>query len=77
MRLRVLWAEGNMELPINYFSMLVQLKSLGKTLMKDRLSREKYLNTFNEDNDYEKGFIVKFKDAHKLKYCSQRECYPP
>ena len=37
-----LWAEDNIELPNNYFSALLKLKSVGKRLTKDKLLREKY-----------------------------------
>ena len=36
----MLWAEDNIELPNNYFSALVQLKSLEKRLKKDQTLRE-------------------------------------
>ena len=58
---RMLWAEGNFELPNNYFSRLVQLKSLEKRIMKDQPLREKYSNTIKEDLD--KGYVVKVKDG--------------
>ena len=36
----MLWAEDNIELPNNYFSALVQLKSLEKRLTKDQTLRK-------------------------------------
>ena len=60
----MLWAEDNLELPNNYFSALVQLKSLEKRLMKDQTSREKHSNTIKEDLD--KGYVVRVNDAHKV-----------
>ena len=61
----MLWAEDNIELLNNYFSALVQLKSLEKRLAKDQTSREKYSNTIKEDLD--KGYVVRVKNAHKWK----------
>ena len=71
----MLWAEDNINLRNNYFSALVQLKSLEKRLMKDQPLREKYSNTIKEDLD--KGYVVRVKDAHKVEYCSEREWYLP
>ena len=71
----MLWAEDNIELPNNYFSALVQLKSLDKRLTKDQTLREKYSNTIKEDLD--KGYVVKVKDAQKVESHSEREwCLP-
>ena len=47
----MLWAEDNIELPNNYFSALVQVKSLVKRLTKEQTLKEKYLNTIKEDLD--------------------------
>ena len=69
------WAEDNIELPNNYFSALVQLKSLEKHLTKDQALREKYSNTIKEDLD--KGYVVRVKDAHKGESRSDREWYHP
>ena len=71
----MLWAEDNIELPNNYFSALVQLKSLEKRLAKDQTFREKYWNTIKEDLD--KGYEVRVKDAHKVESRSEREWYLP
>ena len=71
----MLWAEDNIELPNNYFSALVQLKSLEKRLTKDKTLREKYSNTIKEDLD--KGYVVRVKDAHKVESRSEREWYLP
>ena len=67
----MLWAEDNIELPNNYFSALVQLKSLEKRLAKDLNLWEKYSNTIKEDLD--KDYVVRVKDAHKVESCSERE----
>ena len=69
----MLWAEDNIELPNNYFSALVQLKSLEKRLTKDQILREKYSNTIKEELD--KGYVVRVKDAHKVESRSEREWY--
>ena len=61
----VLWAEDNIELPKNYFSALVQIKSSEKRLTNDQTLREKYSNTIKEDLD--KGYVIRVKDAHKVK----------
>ena len=71
----MLWAEDNIELPNNYFSALVQLKSLEKQLTKDQTLREKYSNTIKEELD--KGYVVRVKDAHKWESRSKREWYLP
>ena len=70
------WAEdNNIELPNNYFSALVQLKSLEKRLTKDQTLREKYSNTVKEDLD--KGYVVRVKEAYKAESRSEREWYLP
>ena len=71
----MLWAEDNIELPNNYFSALVQLKSLEKRLTKDQTLRDKYSCTIKEDLD--KGYVVRVKDAHKVESRSEREWYLP
>ena len=71
----MLWAEDNIELPNNYFSALVQLKSLEKRLTKDQTLREKYSNTIKEDLD--KDYVVSVKDAQKVESRSEREWYLP
>ena len=65
----MLWAEDNIELPNNYFSALVQLKSLEKRLTKDQILREKHSSTLKEDLD--KGYVVRVKDAHKVESRSE------
>ena len=71
----MLWAEDSIELPNNYFSALVQLKSLEKRLTKYQTLRENYSNTIKED--LETGYVVRVKDAHKVESCSEREWYLP
>ena len=50
----MLWADDNIQLPNNYFSSLVQLKSLEKRLSRDTSLKENYANTIRED--LEKGY---------------------
>ena len=69
----LLWTEDNIELPYNYFSVLVQLKALEKQLTKDQPFREKYSITIKEDLD--NGYVVRNKDAHKLESRSEKEWY--
>ena len=45
----MLWADDNIQLPNNYFSSLVQLKSLEKRLSRDTSLKETYANTIRED----------------------------
>ena len=47
----MLCAEDSIELPNNYFSAMVQLRTLEKRLTKDQTLREKYSNTTKEDLD--------------------------
>ena len=68
----MLWAEDNIELPKNYFSALVQLKSLEKRLTKDQTLREKYSNTVKED--LRQGLRSK---GHKVHSRLEREWYLP
>ena len=51
----MLWADDNIQLPNNYFSSLVQLKSLEKRLSRDTTLNENYANTIRED--LEKGYL--------------------
>ena len=69
----MLWAEDNIELPNNYFSALIQLKSLEKRLTIDQTLREKYSNTIKEDLD--KGYVLRVKVAHKVESRSERDWY--
>ena len=71
----MLWADDNIGLPNNYFSALVQFKSLEKRLAKDQTLWEKYSNTIKEDLD--QGHVVRVKDAHKVESRSEREWYLP
>ena len=70
-----LWAADNIQLPNNYFSSLVQLKSLEKRLAKDEHLREKYTSTIKEDLN--KGCVIEVSDAHKVESRSDKEWYLP
>ena len=52
----MLWAEHESNLPNNYFSTLVQLKSLERRLGKDPEVKERYTQTIKDD--FSKGYIV-------------------
>ena len=67
----MLWADDNVELPNNYFSSLVQLKSLGKRLSRDTSLKENYANTIRED--LEKGYLITVPDAHKVEQRSGKK----
>ena len=71
----ILWAADNVKLRNNYFSSLVQLKSLEKRLAKDEDLREKYTSTIKEDLN--KGYVIEVPDAHKLESRSDKEWYLP
>ena len=71
----MLWAADNTKLPNNYFSSLVQFKSLGKRLAKDEDLREKYASTIEEDLN--EGYVIELPDAHNLDNPSDREWYLP
>ena len=71
----MLWALDNTQLPNNYFSSLVQLKSLEKRLAKDEDLRDKYTSTIKEDLN--KGYVIEVPDAHKIENRSDKEWYLP
>ena len=70
----MLWAEDDVQLPYNYYSSLIQLKSLEKRLNKDPALRSQYAETINSDID--KGYVIKIKDSN-LETRSKREWYLP
>ena len=70
-----LWADDNIQLPNNYFSSLVHLKSLEKRLSRDTSLKETYANTIRED--LEKGYLITVPEAHKVEQRSDREWYLP
>ena len=71
----MLWADDNIQLPNNYFSSLVQLKSLEKGLSRDTSLKENYANTIRED--LEKGYLITVHDAHRVEQRSDKEWYLP
>ena len=71
----MLWADDNIQLPNNYFSSLVHLKSLEKRLWRDTRLSENYANTIRED--LEKGYLITVPDAHKFEQRSDKEWYLP
>ena len=71
----MLCADDNIQLPNNYFSSLVQLKSLEKQLSRDTSLKNTYANTIRED--LEKGYLITVPDAHKVEQRLDREWYLP
>ena len=69
------WAADNTKLPNNYFSSLVNLKSLEKRLAKDEDLREKYTKTIKEDLNM--GYVIEVPNAHKVENWSDKEWYLP
>ena len=60
----ILWADDNIQLPYNYFSSLVQLKSLKKRLSRNTKLNENYANSIRED--LETGYLITVLDNHKV-----------
>ena len=60
----MLWAGDNILLPNNYFSSLVELKSLKKRLSRDTTMKENYATTIRED--LEKSYLITVPDSHKV-----------
>ena len=71
----MLWAEDESSLPNNYFSALVQLKSLERRHGKDAELKERYSKTIHEDHS--KGYIVNVNKADCFKVSNAREWYLP
>ena len=69
----LLWAADNTKLPNDYFSSLLQIKSLEKRLAKDEDLREKYTSVIKEDLN--KGYVIEVPDAHKVENRSDKEGY--
>ena len=69
------WADDNIQLQNNYFSSLLQLKSLEKRLSRDKTLNENYANTIHED--LEKCYLITVPDAHKVDQRSHKEWYLP
>ena len=70
----MLWVADDVALPNNYYSSLVQLKSLEKRLAKDESLKERYAATIKEDLD--KGYVIKTPSSGS-NYRSLREWYLP
>ena len=68
----MLWAEESIMLPDNYYSSLVQLKSLEKRLAKDPHLRDQYSKTI--EDDLSKGYVIEVP-PHKFSNRSIREWY--
>ena len=71
----MLWADPESSLPKNYFSALVQLKSLERRLGKDVDLRERYSK--NIQDDFSKGYIVRVDKTDCFKVSNPREWYLP
>ena len=67
----MLWADEESTLPNNYFSALVQLKSLERRLGKDPQLKESYSKTIRED--FEKGYIVRIDKSECFRTDNRRE----
>ena len=57
----MLWSDDNIVLPNNYYTSLVQLKSLEKRLDKDTELKAQYTKTINDD--IEKGYVIRVNDC--------------
>ena len=71
----MLWADKESTLPNNYFSALVQMKSLERRLGKDPQLKESYSKTIQED--FGKGYIVKVDKSECFRTDNCREWYLP
>ena len=71
----MLWANDDVDLPNNYYSALVQLKSLEKRLSKDEELRSKYSKNINDD--VEKGYVFRVENPKGPSQRSKREWYLP
>ena len=70
----MLWAEESIMLPDNYYSFLVQLKSLEKRLAKNPHFRDRYSKTI--EDDLSKGYVIQVP-PHNFSNRSIREWYLP
>ena len=73
--LGMLWPSDQVKLPNNYFSALVQLKSMEKRLSKDSDLRERYAQTIRED--LSKKYVVKVQNREDTEHPPGREWYLP
>ena len=70
----MLWIDGNVSLPNNYYSTLAQLKTLGRKLSKDPELRERCSDTTRDD--IRKGYVVNV-EPHDPRKRSDRRWYLP
>ena len=70
----MLWSSNKLKLPNNFFSALVQFKSLEKRLVKDPVLYKRYAETIQDDLD--KGYVIKLKKREN-EHCAGREWYLP
>ena len=70
-----LWADDESCLPNNYFSALIQLKSLERRLQKDADLKASYTKTISDD--FSKGYIVQVDKTDCFKVDQPREWYLP
>ena len=71
----MLWADGESSLPKNYFSALVQLKSLKRRLEKTPELKAIYAQTIKDD--FDKGYIVQVDKSDCFRVDNPREWYLP
>ena len=71
----MLWADDESSLPNNYFSALVQLKSLERRLEKTPELKASYAQTIKDD--FEKGYIVQVDKSDCFRIDNPREWYLP
>ena len=72
---RMLWAADNNKLQSDYFSSLVQIKSLEKRLAKDEGLREKYTSNFKEYLN--QWYVIEVPEAQKVENWSDKNLYLP
>ena len=71
----MLWADDYSSLPNNYFSALVQLKSLERRHERTPDLRASYAQTIKDD--FDKGYIVKVDKSERFKVDNPQEWYLP
>ena len=71
----MLWADDESSLPNNYFSALVQLKSLERRLEKTSELKASYAQTIKDD--FDKGYIVQVDKSDCFRIDNTREWYLP
>ena len=70
-----MWDDEESTLPNNYFSAIVQLKSLERRLGKDPQLNESYSKSIRED--FEKGYVVRVDKFEYFHTDNRREWYLP